>query len=680
MGRKRGELTVSLGAYPRAIFFLTLAVVFLQGAGRALAAGYGWAENAGWVNTQPASSPIQVVSNGASGYLAGYCWSENMGWIKLGDGTGPYANNHATNWGVNMDGSGNLSGYAWGENIGWINFNPGSSSVTCAITTATLSGYAWGENVGWIQFSTPATGLVTSGDSWHYWSSGAIPASNWTSRTYADGAWYTGPAPLGYNDNNIVTAVDDGGNPTNRWITYYFRKPFVVTNTAVVTGLTATFIADDGAVIYLNGNKIHTTTNMPVPATYSSLATPNVVEPYVPITFTINPSQLTNGTNVIAVEVHQAAPDSSDLYFDLALQTITTATTNQPGGGFSVDSSDTNTSWLAYNDLSWDSSQISNKITRLGWVDDADHDLTGRLVKYTDGSTNSVTLTFAGASGAGLWVTTNQGTPMAGTPGYTLFDGKVDMDRTIYCAAANTGTVTIAGMDPNRRYRLALLGNRGETSYTNRDTVVTLSGADLFTNASSSGASISGPASETTTIITGTNTGGLIFNYTGIAAGEDGTLLVTVSGGAGNPFSWYLNTMLLELLPTNAATYSDADSDGMDDSWETSYFGSTSATNGGMMTDADGDGSINYDEYRAGTDPTSAGSAFQFSGISPTNNTAAMVLRWASVAGKTYTVMQSTNLAAPWTTVQSAVPATAPLNVYTTSLGTNRLMWRIKVE
>lgn len=648
-------------------------------------ADYGWAENAGWINTTPTGSGMQITSNGANGYLSGYVWGENVGWIKLGDGTGPYLNNSASDWGVNMNASGDLSGYAWGENIGWIKFNSGASTVHVDIASSSLAGYAWAENIGWINFTGPSPILVTSGASWKYYSTGSLPATNWFVKTYTDSGWSNGVAPLGYADPAIVTLLDFGGNATNVWPTYYFRTSFSVPNTAVVTGLLASLIADDGAILYLNGTKIHTTTNMPIPSDNSTFTGSTFPEPYVAIDFTINPSMLVTGTNVLAVELHQATNNSSDAYFDLSLTKVAYATTNQLGGGVASTNqppslTDTSSGWTAYNDLSWDSSQISSKISRLTWVDDADHDLTGKLVRYADGVTSPVTITFAGASGAGLWVTTNQGSPNAGTPGYLLFDGKVDMDRTVFVPSTNAGTMTLSGMDPNRHYKIVLLGNRGDPTYTVRDTVVTLSGADSFTNASSAGAVISGASSQTTTIITGTNTGGLIFNYTGIAPGSDGQISLNVVGGAGNPFSWYLNTMLVELLPTNGAAYADSDTDGMDDTWETTYFGSTTATNGGMLQDSDGDGSCNYDEYRAGTDPTAPGSTFEMTSATSTNTPGFAVFTWSSVAGKTYSIQYGTNIALPMGLLQSGIQATPPVNVYTSPVSTTRAFIRIKVD
>ncbi len=52
----------------------------------------------------------------------------------------------------------------------------------------------------------------------------------------------------------------------------------------------------------------------------------------------------------------------------------------------------------------------------------------------------------------------------------------------------------------------------------------------------------------------------------------------------------------------------DVDSDGLLDSWEIQFFGSTSAT---PDADSDGDGTTNLMEYLAGTNPLSATSLFQ---------------------------------------------------------------------
>lgn len=125
---------------------------------------YAWGENAGWLNAGPTNSEVTIHFDGNSGWLSGYAWAESIGWINFGDSTGgPYNNNGAADWGVNVASNGRLSGYAWCENAGWINF--GHALCDAAINTATgdFSGRAWGENIGWVMFrgTSPAYGVRT---------------------------------------------------------------------------------------------------------------------------------------------------------------------------------------------------------------------------------------------------------------------------------------------------------------------------------------------------------------------------------------------------------------------------------------------------------------------------------------------------------------------------------------
>jgi hypothetical protein len=147
----------------RAGWAVSVVVALLAVTGSALADGnidlankHAWAENAGWHNWRPTYGGVTVVTNGANSYLTGYAWAENIGWVRLGDGTGPYANNSATDWGVNMDAGGKLSGYAWAENVGWISFSNAYAQVTINTTTGSFDSYAWAENIGWIHFKNAA--------------------------------------------------------------------------------------------------------------------------------------------------------------------------------------------------------------------------------------------------------------------------------------------------------------------------------------------------------------------------------------------------------------------------------------------------------------------------------------------------------------------------------------------
>ena len=114
---------------------------------------YGWSENTGWLNAEPAvGNGMQVAGDKVTGFI----WGENIGWINLN-----CENNDtcaSVSYGVINDGAGNLSGFAWAENVGWINFDPDVPGDTTNQYKVSIdgdgfvSGWAWGENIGWIHF------------------------------------------------------------------------------------------------------------------------------------------------------------------------------------------------------------------------------------------------------------------------------------------------------------------------------------------------------------------------------------------------------------------------------------------------------------------------------------------------------------------------------------------------
>ncbi|HTM19355.1 MAG TPA: hypothetical protein VL172_02570, partial [Kofleriaceae bacterium] len=161
---------------------------------------------------------------------------------------------------------------------------------------------------------------IPRGSTWRYWDARQPPTTDatWTQPGYSDGAWAAGPGPLGYGETYIVTPLSYGTDPTNKPITTYFRHWFDAASASAA--LRAELMYDDGVVVYLNGHEI-TRLYMPtgtIDSTTHSTGheTGNAYESY---DWTAFNSYLVPGANLLAVEVHQAAPTSSDLTFDLAL-------------------------------------------------------------------------------------------------------------------------------------------------------------------------------------------------------------------------------------------------------------------------------------------------------------------------------------------------------------------------
>ncbi len=163
--------------------------------------------------------------------------------------------------------------------------------------------------------------LVPQGASWKYLDDGSNQGAEWRSNDFDDATWANGLAQFGYGDSDEVTLVNFGGVSTNKYITTYFRKSFAVTDTAHVSALVLRLLRDDGAIVYLNGQEVFRS-NMPAGAVdYLTEAISNLGSP-AEDTFlrtNLNVSALISGTNVLAVEIHQASRTSGDLSFDLEL-------------------------------------------------------------------------------------------------------------------------------------------------------------------------------------------------------------------------------------------------------------------------------------------------------------------------------------------------------------------------
>lgn len=178
-------------------------------------------------------------------------------------------------------------------------------------------------------------------NSWKYTTNNLLDGTNWKTPGYDDSGW-SGPGPgLLYVESNPLVAPRNtllppgnvsSGTPIPR--TYYFRTRFVFGGDTAGLSLIFSNYVDDGAVFYLNGGEIFRLRVPPLPTLITNL-TPATGGPCAgtaqagdaaticPDVFTITGNLLTNlvqGTNVLAVEVHNAgAVSATDLVFGSAL-------------------------------------------------------------------------------------------------------------------------------------------------------------------------------------------------------------------------------------------------------------------------------------------------------------------------------------------------------------------------
>ena len=225
---------------------------------------------------------------------------------------------------------------AQGEGVGI--FSPEGTSVDWITFPPLVEDHAYARipngGEGWEQVArgTPGaanarielqvTTLVEKGATWRYLDTGGAPDDTWTLADFDDSAWASGPAPLGYGDSQ-TTQVSYGDDASNKHITTWFRHAFEVPaeTSTEATEASLALRVDDGAVVWLNGAELlrqGMSEGEIEPDTYATDATSGDGETTY-TTHTIAPNLLLDGSNQLAVEVHQANSTSSDITLDLEL-------------------------------------------------------------------------------------------------------------------------------------------------------------------------------------------------------------------------------------------------------------------------------------------------------------------------------------------------------------------------
>ncbi|MBS0024338.1 fibrinogen-like YCDxxxxGGGW domain-containing protein [Microbacterium paraoxydans] len=162
--------------------------------------------------------------------------------------------------------------------------------------------------------------LVPNGDSWSWrYSSDALP-SNWNAVTFDASSWAVGKGLFGRGVSGAATNIDPS-NLATKPLSAQFRKTFTVDDPTTVVNGKVSVIANDGAVVYLNGVELGRV-RMPSGAiTQNTLATgvvSNATAVGARAVFTVPAGALVKGTNVLAASIHANYRTTTDLSFDLA--------------------------------------------------------------------------------------------------------------------------------------------------------------------------------------------------------------------------------------------------------------------------------------------------------------------------------------------------------------------------
>ncbi|MFM1559913.1 MAG: lamin tail domain-containing protein [Roseibacillus sp.] len=172
--------------------------------------------------------------------------------------------------------------------------------------------------------------VIDYGDTWKFKDNNTdVPTNepNWKTVGFNDAAWSSGPGLFGFETASLpapgIQTPWLNSTTAENHITYYARKTFNYTGTGTGVTISVDQILDDGAVYFLNGAELgrsgvdtgqHWKTTASATVTDATEAT-GLFNKVTGGSLTLN-----NGTNVLAVEVHQTSNSSSDCVFGARLR------------------------------------------------------------------------------------------------------------------------------------------------------------------------------------------------------------------------------------------------------------------------------------------------------------------------------------------------------------------------
>jgi hypothetical protein len=162
---------------------------------------------------------------------------------------------------------------------------------------------------------------VPRGSMWRYLDTGIAPPATWTTPDFDDATWPSGPARLGYGEDGEFTLLNYGPDPTRKPVTTWFRHAFELSGIPTITNLVCRLQRDDGVAVHLNGTELlrHNLRAGTLTPTVLAIADVNNEAEQLWFELPVGTTSLREGRNVLAVELHQSNPASSDLGFDLEL-------------------------------------------------------------------------------------------------------------------------------------------------------------------------------------------------------------------------------------------------------------------------------------------------------------------------------------------------------------------------
>lgn len=167
-------------------------------------------------------------------------------------------------------------------------------------------------------------------DAWQYLVPNQALDADWRTLDFDDSSWQTGAGSIGYGDGDDVTTIN--GNVV------FMRRAFNGINTDELVHGVLAMDYDDGYVAFLNGREFARSSSMDETSVAFNAFSGDLHEAElyaggIPESVPFDPREwLVEGTNVLAVQVHNFGPNSSDLTARPFLALARTAPTPVPFG------------------------------------------------------------------------------------------------------------------------------------------------------------------------------------------------------------------------------------------------------------------------------------------------------------------------------------------------------------
>ena len=171
-------------------------------------------------------------------------------------------------------------------------------------------------SIGYGQVTDHWETVVYNTDQWSYFVGNSEPNANWANPSFNASTWPKGSGGIGYEDEDDNTIISQTRS-------LYIRTNFRLVDVSVIKYFVLHADYDDAFVAYLNGTEIarNNIGNVGVRPSYNAYADTyheaNLYQGGLPEDYIFNEAELKSflisGSNILAIQIHNNSPSSSDL-------------------------------------------------------------------------------------------------------------------------------------------------------------------------------------------------------------------------------------------------------------------------------------------------------------------------------------------------------------------------------